>query len=73
MTKDPDSRLVGRSVWNTRWLLIIPAGALNADSQEGIAVFIHGLKNANGQRSGVGVTDIKLLMQTYSYSGNLAR
>jgi hypothetical protein len=24
-----DSRLIGRSVWNTRWLLIIPAGTLH--------------------------------------------
>ena len=24
-----DIRLIGRSVWNTRWLLIIPAGTLH--------------------------------------------
>jgi len=53
-----DSRLIGRSVWNTRWLLIIPAGTLSADREKGLETFING------------VTDIKLFFQTYAYSGD---
>ncbi len=37
-----NSRLVGRSVWNTRWLLIIPGRTLLADPDEGIERFVHG-------------------------------
>jgi hypothetical protein len=64
-----DSRLVGRSVWNTRWLLIIPAGTLHADRKEGLERFING-REINGERDGNGVLDIKLFFQTYAYSGN---
>lgn len=53
-----DTRLVGRSVWNTRWLLIIPGATLNADSDAGLDTFIQN------------VSDIKLFFQTYGYSGN---
>jgi hypothetical protein len=53
-----DTRLVGRSVWNTQWLLIIPGGVLLADGEAGLDAFIDT------------VTDIKLFFQTYSYSGN---
>jgi hypothetical protein len=53
-----DSRLVGRSVWNTRWLMIIPASSLSSDTSSSLDQFIEG------------VTDIKLLLKTYSYSGN---
>jgi hypothetical protein len=53
-----DFRLVGRSVWNTGWTLIIPGRTLNADPQEGLDRFI-------GQ-----VTDIKLIFETYGFSGN---
>lgn len=60
------SRLIGRSVWNTRWLLIIPAGNLLADRQEAIARFIDG-PLVGGQRTGNGVTDIKIYFQTYAY------
>jgi hypothetical protein len=64
-----DSRLIGRSVWNTRWLLIIPAGSFHSDRTEGLHRFIDG--NLQGdQRDGNGVTDIKLFFETYSYSGN---
>jgi FG-GAP repeat len=65
-----DSRLIGRSVWNTRWMLIIPAGALHSDRQEGIDRFIDGTLLGNGERDGFGVTDIKLFFQTYAYAGN---
>jgi hypothetical protein len=53
-----DSRLVGRSVWNTRWLLIIPGGTFLADPRQGLADFADSVK------------DIKLFFQTYAYSGN---
>nr|MBP8259810.1 hypothetical protein [Verrucomicrobiota bacterium] len=53
-----DSRLVGRSVWNTEWLLIIPGLTLNSDPDEGLDRFIDQ------------VTDIKLIFQTYGFSGN---
>jgi len=53
-----DSRLAGRSVWNTGWTLIIPGRALNADPDEGINRFIQQ------------VSDIKLVFQTFGFSGN---
>jgi len=53
-----NTRIVGRSVWNTEWLLIIPGLTLNADPEEGLDRFINQ------------VTDIKLVFQTYSYNGN---
>lgn len=59
-----NSRLVGRSVWNTRWLLIIPAGTLHHDRTKGLDWFIGGSSGTNG------ISDIKLFFQTYSYSGN---
>ena len=65
-----DSRLIGRSVWNTRWLLIIPAGTLHNDRNEGIQRFIHGALRTDGTRDGNGVSDIKIFFQTYAYSGN---
>ncbi|MGZ0707125.1 hypothetical protein ACWPKO_02170 [Coraliomargarita sp. W4R53] len=53
-----DTRLVGRSVWNTRWLLIIPGSTLKADPDSGLDTFIEN------------ITDIKLFFQTYGFSGN---
>lgn len=53
-----NSRLIGRSVWNTRWLIIIPGRTLLADPDQGLDRFI-----AN-------VSDVKLFFQTYAYSGN---
>jgi hypothetical protein len=53
-----DSRLVGRSVWNTGWTLIIPGRTLNADPDEGLDRFIEQ------------VSDIKLVFLTYGFSGN---
>jgi hypothetical protein len=58
-----DSRLVGRSVWNSRWLLIIPAGSLHSDRNEGLERFINGAL-VNGTRDGNGVSDIKVFFQT---------
>jgi hypothetical protein len=71
-----DTRLVARSVWNTRWLLIIPGTTLNADPVHGLRTFVHGpLLNpaddpVTGARDGNGVTDIKLVIRTYGFSGN---
>ncbi len=53
-----DSRLVGRSVWNTKWLLIIPGGTLSADGNAGLDRLIQD------------VSDIKLYFSTLGYSGN---
>jgi hypothetical protein len=67
-----DSRLFGRSVWNSRWLLVIPGESLLNPSEEGIQRFIHGKKvpGTSDKRDGHGVSDIKLIFSTYSYSGN---
>jgi len=35
-----ESRLIGRSVWNTEWMLIIPGSMLNADPNVGLDRFI---------------------------------
>ena len=53
-----NNRLVGRSVWNTRWKLVIPGNALLADPVEGLDRFVRS------------VEDIKIYLKTYSYSGN---
>lgn len=53
-----DTRLIGRSVWNTEWLLIIPGGTFLYDPDVGLDTFI------------ATVDDIKIFFQTYSYSGN---
>jgi hypothetical protein len=53
-----DTRLVGRSVWNTNWLLIIPGGSMLNNGEKGLDSFISN------------VSDIKLHFSTYGYSGN---
>lgn len=53
-----DTRLVGRSVWNTDWMLIIPGATLLNNPNTGIDTFINS------------VTDIKVFFQTYAFSGN---
>jgi hypothetical protein len=53
-----DSRLIGRSVWNTDWVLIIPGQTFLNNADTGLDRFIDS------------VSDIKLFFQTYSYSGN---
>ena len=53
-----DSRLIGRSVWNTDWMLIIPGGTFLFDPNQGLDTFINS------------VGDIKIFFQTYAYSGN---
>jgi hypothetical protein len=53
-----DARLVGRSAWNTKWLLIIPGATLSADPTAGLDTFINSVK------------DIQLIINSYGYSGN---
>jgi hypothetical protein len=64
------TRLVSRSVWNTRWILVIPASALLGypNYDEGLNRFIYG-GLVNGQRENGGVTDIRLRIEGYSFSG----
>ena len=53
-----DSRLVGRSVWNTEWLLIIPGLTFNSDPDVGLDRFINQ------------INDIRLVFQTYGHPGS---
>ena len=53
-----NNRLIGRSVWNSKWKIIIPGRELLSDPEEGIERFLHTVR------------DIKLHFVTYSYSGN---
>ena len=66
---DRSGRLIGRSVWNSKWLLIIPGLELNSNRDEGIQTFINGPLSA-GVRTGNGVSDIRIFFQNYSYPGN---
>ena len=52
------SRLVGRSVWNSSWKLVIPAYTLLANEQDALNRFVASVK------------DIELFLRTYSHSGN---
>jgi hypothetical protein len=52
-----DSRLIGRSVWNSEWMLVIPGAGLHANPLTGVTQ----LTDA--------VADIKLHFRTYSHSG----
>lgn len=68
-----NARLIGRSVWNSRWVLVIPGGTLLSDANLGINRFIHGSQLSGGTApvwDENGVKDIKLIFQTYSYAGN---
>jgi hypothetical protein len=66
------SRLIGRSVWNRKWLLIIPGGTLLNDPNEGLDTLIDGqlIPGGGGERDGQGISDILIFFQTYAYSGN---
>lgn len=64
------SRLVGRSVWNSQWLLIIPGGTLLNDGAKGLQRFIHGVETSPGTWDENGVKDIRIFFQTYSYAGH---
>jgi len=67
-TMKRDSRVIGRSVWNTRWLLVIPAGDMLGDRDEAIDRFIDG-RLVGDRRTGNGVSDIKIFFETYAASG----
>jgi hypothetical protein len=53
-----NARLVGRSVWNSGWKLVIPAFSLLNNEQEGL------------NRFAASVKDIELFLRTYSHAGN---
>ncbi len=53
-----NNRLVGRSVWNSQWKIVIPGQTLLNNPDEGLERFIRTVR------------DIKLHFVTYSYSGN---
>jgi hypothetical protein len=53
-----NTRLIGRSVWNSRWKIVIPGYTLLNNPEEGMNRFIQTVK------------DVKLHFVTYSYSGN---
>ena len=53
-----NTRLIGRSVWNSRWKIVIPAYTLLKDEQTGLSRFA------------ASVQDIQLFLRTYSHSGN---
>jgi len=62
--KMSSSKLTCRSVWNDRWLLVIPASSLHADPEIAKKIFLNG---ANGSP---GVTDIRIGIQSASSYGN---
>jgi hypothetical protein len=53
-----NTRLLGRSAWNSRWKIIIPGRTLLNNADEGLDRFIRS------------VNDVKLFFHTYSYAGN---
>ena len=53
-----NKRLIGRSIWNSKWKLVIPGRNLLADPNQGLDRFIQSVR------------DVKLYFITYSYSGN---
>ena len=57
-TQFTNNRLIGRSVWNSQWKLVIPGRTLLNNPDEGLDRFVRTVK------------DIKLNFVTYSYSGN---
>lgn len=52
------SRLVGRSVWNSSWKIVIPAYTLLNNQIDGLNRFVASVK------------DIEIFLRTYSHSGN---
>ncbi|MDO5318394.1 MAG: hypothetical protein Q4G65_07195 [bacterium] len=53
-----NARLIGRSVWNDQWWLIIPAASLHSDNATARENFVNAVR------------DIHLFLKTYSFSGN---
>ncbi len=52
-----NARLIGRSVWNSKWKIIIPGETLLADPKKGMQIFVDTVK------------DIKLHFESYSTAG----
>lgn len=61
-----DYRLAGRSIENTRWLLIIPGSTLLSDPDEGLDRLL-GVDEAGNYKGGSGISDVKLYFRLYSY------
>ena len=57
-TQYTNRRLIGRSVWNSKWKLVIPGATLLNDPNQGLDRLIQTVK------------DVKLYFITYSYAGN---
>jgi len=57
-TEYTNRRLIGRSIWNSKWKLVIPGKSLLNDPNTGLDRLLASLK------------DIHLYFVTYSYSGN---
>lgn len=63
--------LIGRSVWNSQWVLIVPAGSLGADRVKALRTFIEGIdSNRDGLPDQDAVQDIKIGFRSYSHNGN---
>ena len=52
------TRLVGRSAWNDRWIIVIPASAIDADCEKAMNLIESGVK------------DVKLGIRAYARQGN---
>ncbi|MBQ4198464.1 MAG: hypothetical protein II649_01150 [Kiritimatiellae bacterium] len=52
------TRLVGRSVWNDRWIIVIPAASIDADRDKAMKIIESGVK------------DVKLGVRAYARQGN---
>jgi hypothetical protein len=57
-TEFTSHRLVGRSVWNSGWKIVIPAYTLLNNEQEGLTRFARTVR------------DVRIFIRSYSYSGN---
>jgi len=57
-TEFTNTRLVGRSVWNGQWKIVIPAYTMLENEQDALDRFVASVK------------DIQLFLRTYSNSGN---
>lgn len=57
-TEYTNKRLIGRSIWNSKWKLVIPGYNLLNNPNQGLDRFINSVK------------DVKLYFITYSYAGN---
>jgi hypothetical protein len=61
-----DSRLVGRSVWNSKWILVIPQSTLYIPGSGEPAD--SGLQKLIGTEDDPGVSDILVFFETYAHS-----